>query len=239
MNQVVEICKQLVSDIEKTQQANILRAAKVISEAYSKGNKVFVTGSGHSHTFAEELYGRAGGLAFFVPILTTELTIVEHPTKSTYLERLPGYAAILVELYGLKQKDVVIIASNSGRNAYPIEMALESKSKGCHVIAVTNIKHSLSTEPRHNSKKRLMDVADVVIDNCGEIGDAVVSLKSLSEKIVPTSSISNAIIAQMLNYEIVEDLLEKGIEPPIFTSANVDGGFEKNQELMKKYTRLY
>ena len=72
-----------------------------------------------SHTLCEEFYGRAGGLAFVVPIMTSELTMTEHPTKSSFLERLSGYAAILADLYDIEEGDVVLIASNSGRNAYP------------------------------------------------------------------------------------------------------------------------
>lgn len=239
MNDVLDVCQSIIDQIKQTQLENIAEAAKISAEAFAADHKVFVTGSGHSHTFAEELYGRAGGLAFFIPIMTTELTIVEHPTKSTYIERLPGYAPILAELYGLKQNDVVFIASNSGRNAYPIEMALKAKELGCHVIAVTNVKHSSSTTPRHSSNKRLMDVADVVIDNCGEIGDAALKVEGVEPLMAPTSSIANSIIAQLLSVEIAKLLLDKGIEPPVFTSANVDGGFEKNEAYMRQYTRLY
>jgi uncharacterized phosphosugar-binding protein len=239
MNDVLSVCQNIIDQIKETQLNNIAKAAKISADAFADNHKIFVTGSGHSHTFAEELYGRAGGLAFFVPIMTTELTIVEHPTKSTYIERLPGYAPILAELYGLKQNDVVFIASNSGRNAYPIEMALRAKELGCHVIAVTNVKHSSSATPRHSSNKRLMDVADVVIDNCGEIGDAALKVEGVEPLMAPTSSIANSIIATLLSVEIAKLLLNMGIEPPVFTSANVDGGFEKNEAYMRQYTRLY
>ncbi len=239
MKEVIDVCQKIIDQINNTQLENIAKAAQLSTDAFAKNHKVFVTGSGHSHTFAEELYGRAGGLAFFIPIMTTELTIVEHPTKSTYIERLPGYAPILAELYGLKANDVVLIASNSGRNAYPIEMALKAKELGCHVVAVTNVKHSLSTTPRHSSNQRLMDIADVVIDNCGEIGDAGLKVDGVEPLMAPTSSIANSIIAQLLTVEIAKNLIAMGIEPPVFTSANVDGGFEKNEAYMRQYTRLY
>jgi len=168
MNDVIHYYQSVVTRINETQIENIALAAKLTADAFEKGNKIFVTGSGHSHTFSEELYGRAGGLAFFVPMLTSELTLVEHPTKSTFVERLPGYAAILFELYGCKKDDVILIASNSGRNAYPVEMALCAKEAGLKVIAVTNVRHSMATESRHPSGKRLLELADVVIDNCGD-----------------------------------------------------------------------
>lgn len=108
------------------------------------------------------------------PILTTELTLNEHPTKSSFIERLSGYAEILAELYHIQADDVVLIASNSGRNAYPIELALEAKKRGAKVIGITSVAHSNATTSRHASGKHLLDIADVVIDNCGVPGDCSV-----------------------------------------------------------------
>ncbi len=239
MEDVIQVCQNVIDKIQSTQLENIAKAAELTAEAFASNHKVFVTGSGHSHTFSEELYGRAGGLAFFIPIMTSELTLVEHPTKSTYIERLPGYAAILADLYGLKENDVVFIASNSGRNAYPVEMALNAKELGCHVVAITNVKHSQSTNSRHASNKKLMDIADVVIDNCGVVGDAALKVEGVTPLMSPTSSVANSIIAQLLSVDIAKRLVERNIEPPVFVSFNVDGDFEKNQEYMKKFTRLY
>jgi uncharacterized phosphosugar-binding protein len=239
MHDVIKYYQATIDRINDSQIDNIVLAAKLTADAFEKGNKVFVTGSGHSHTFSEELYGRAGGLAFFVPMLTSELTLVEHPTKSTFVERLPGYAAILFELYGCKKDDVILIASNSGRNAYPVEMALCAKEAGLKVIAVTNVKHSMATVSRHSSGKRLLELADVVIDNCGDLGDAAYLLEGVEAPVGPTSSIANSVIALLYTVEISRLLQQRGIEAPVFVSANVDGGFEKNEKYMRTYARLY
>ena len=230
---------EIVNRIESTQIEALEKASEVITDAIAKEKKFFVTGSGHSHTVAEEFYGRAGGLACITPILTTELTLTEHPTKSTYLERLPGYATILVDLYGIGEGDVVLIASNSGRNAYPVEMAIESKARGAKIIAITNVKHSNSTTSRHPSGKHLLDIADVVIDNCGEIGDSAMYIEGVAAPICPTSSISNAFIAQAITVQVVKDLQARGIEPPIFISSNSQDQNNRNDEYFKKYTRMY
>lgn len=239
MDDVKNYVQSTIDRIYSTQIDNIAQAAKLTADAFEKGSKIFVTGSGHSHTFSEELYGRAGGLAFFVPILTSELTLVEHPTKSTFIERLPGYAAILFELYGCKKEDVILIASNSGRNAYPVEMALCAEEAGLKVVAVTNVKHSMATQSRHPSGKRLLDLADVVIDNCGDLGDAAYHLNGIDAAVGPTSSVSNSIIALLYTVEVARLLQQRGIEAPVFVSANVDGGFEKNEKYMRQYARLY
>ncbi|WP_236911772.1 SIS domain-containing protein [Clostridium sp. Cult1] len=60
--------------------------------------------------------------------------------------------------------DIIVIVSNSGRNAVPVEMAMLAKEKGIYVIALTSLKHSQSVESRHESGKRLFELADLVID---------------------------------------------------------------------------
>lgn len=231
--------REIVDRLYTTQKDNLHQASLLIAEAHKNGHKFFVSGSGHSHTVAEELYGRAGTLAFTVPILTQELTLVDHPTKSTMLERLDGYAKILVDLYGVSEGDVVLIASNSGRNAYPVEMALEAKKRGAKIIAITNLKHSSATSSRHSSGKKLYEVSDVVIDNCGEVGDAAVKIDGTDLTICPTSSIANTFICAFINGEVCECLKQMGCEVEVFVSANLDGGYERNEEYFKKYARLY
>jgi len=204
-------------------------------ERFKEGHKFFVSGSGHSHTMAEEMYARAGGLAFVVPIFT----MTEHPTKSSHIERLSGYAKILAELYGISCGDVVLIASNSGRNAYPIELALEAKSRAAHVVAITSMKHTTAQSSRHSCGKNLYQIADIVIDNCGEVGDCALSIDGLDAKFCPTSSMANSFIAQCINVACAEYLIEHNVEVPVFSSLNCDGTEERNNKLFKKYTRMY
>ena len=230
---------QCVNQIKDTQEEAISKAAQMIAKAHMDGNTFYVSGSGHSHSVAEELYGRAGGLAFTVPIMTSELTLTEHPTKSTYLERLSGYAKVLIELYKVGKDDVILIASNAGRNAYPVELALEAKKQGAKVIALTNLTHSKQVESRDASGKRLFEVADVVIDTCGQLGDSATYLEGVNVPILPTSSIANAFICAALSAEVCANLRDANREVEVFVSANVDGGFEKNEAYMEKYCRMY
>lgn len=239
MQTTFDIALQLINKIQTTQQTSIKAAAMMIGEAFINGHKFFVTGTGHSHTVAEELYGRAGGLAFTVPILQNELTLTDHPTKSTHLERLPGYASILANLYGIAKGDVILIASNSGRNAFPVEMALYAKEQGAKVIALTSIKHSSLVTSRHSSGKKLMEIADVVIDNCGEPGDAATVINGVKTPMLPTSSIANSVICGDLTLEIANYLVSKQVEVPVFCSANIDGGELYNDLYFKQYTRLF
>lgn len=239
IERVFETGLMVLKKLQDTQSEAMDEAGKLVAKAFLNGHKFFVTGSGHSHTVSEEFYGRAGGLAFVTPILTGELTLTEHPTKSSHIERLSGYAKILIELYGVSKDDVIIIASNSGRNAYPIEMALEAKAVGANVIAITSVKHSTSTKARHVSGKHLMDIADIVIDNCGEAGDCGMEIEGLSTKVCPTSSMANSFIAQAISVVCANEIKKAGQVPPIFISLNIEGTQDVNEQYFKQYTRQY
>lgn len=239
VNEVFDIGLGVIQKIRETQCEKLDEAGRMIARAHMDGHKFFVSGSGHSHTVAEEFYGRAGGLAFPVPIMTTELTLEEHPTKSSYIERLSGYAAILAELYGISEGDVVLIASNSGRNAYPVELALCARERGAKVIAITNLEHSSKVTSRHASGKKLMDLGDIVIDNCGVEGDSTMKVEGMQAAICPTSSMANAFIVQSIVAACVDEMLKNGVEPPVFVSLNVDGNEAVNENYFKKYTRMY
>lgn len=239
MTKAFEVGIGVVKKIEDTQLENIDHAAKLIADAFINGKKFFVTGSGHSAMATEDFYVRAGCLVFTIPILTSELTFIEHPHKSSLLERLDGYASILAELYHINQDDVILIVSNSGRNAYPVEMALCAKQQGTKVIAITNMTASKNLKSRAKSNKLLHEVADVIIDNCGQPGDASTWFEGVNTPMMPTSTIANGFIVQALNVQTAKYIKEKQIEPPVFVCPNIMGSTEKNEEYYKKYTRLY
>lgn len=239
INEVFETGFHVLNKVHETQEEQMDQAAKLIADCFLQHKTFYVTGSGHSHTLCEEFYARAGGLAFVVPIMTSELTMTEHPTKSSFLERLSGYAAILADLYHIEDGDVILIASNSGRNAYPIEMAMEAKKRGAHVIAITNVTHSSAVTSRHESGHMLMDVADIVIDNCGVEGDCALQMEGLATAVCPTSSMTNTFIAQAISVQCAYYIQEKGVTPPVFVSLNSEGTEHVNDTYFEKYTRMY
>ncbi len=215
--------------------SNIDEAARLIAQSCLNGGRFYVFGTGHSHLIAEELYLRAGGFAMVRAILPPEMMLHEMPNKSTYLERLSGYAEAMIELYEVDEKDSILVISNSGRNAVPVEMCLEAKKRGASVIAMTSMKHSGECTSRHASGKKMYEIADVTIDNCAEKGDAVFPIEGLDTGVGPTSDATGIGIAQALICEVIDRLVKAGVEPPVFKSSNVDGGDEFNAELFKKY----
>jgi uncharacterized phosphosugar-binding protein len=205
----------------ETQVGAIRVAAELVVEAMVGGRVFWVFGTGHSHTLAEELYGRAGGLADIRAVLEPGLMLHEGLQKSSLLERLPGLADVLLEINEISAGDVVLIASNSGRNAVPVEFALGARERGAQVIALTSMAHSTSTSSRAPRGQRLFETADVVIDNCGIPGDALIEVAGSPERTGATSTMVGAMLVQALTVEIVTRLTERGKTPNVLRSQNV------------------
>jgi uncharacterized phosphosugar-binding protein len=183
---------------------------------------------------AEELFYRAGGLFAINAILDSGLMLHDGALASSELERLPGYARIVLSKQNLQAGDVLLVASNSGLNAAPIEAAAEARQKGLKVIALTSMAHSRSVAARHPSGKKLYELADVVLDNCGCPGDAALQLPGLDGAIGATSTVIGAAILHALEYETVQALLRRGITPGITMSANLPGGSEHNRQAFQQ-----
>ncbi|MER7246099.1 SIS domain-containing protein [Kribbella sp. NPDC000426] len=205
----------------ETQLGAIRVAAGLVAEALAGGKRFWVFGTGHSHLLAEELYGRAGGLADVRAILEPGLMLHEGLEKSSLLERLPGLAEVLLEINQLESGDVVLIASNSGRNAVPVEFALGARQRGALVIALTSLAHTTATTSRAPGGQRLFETADVVIDNCGVPGDALIEVPGSPELTGATSTMVGAMLVQALTVEIVTRLVERGETPNVMRSLNV------------------
>lgn len=231
LNYVQEKMEELI----ETQTDKIEETAKLVAESCLKDGRFYVFGSGHSHMVAEEIYIRAGGLAFVKAILPPELMLHQMPNKSTYLERLDGYSTAILNLYKADANDTIMIISNSGRNNVPVEMAIAAKEKGMKVIALTSVRHSSNCTSRHKSGKNLYEVADITIDSGAEKGDAAFFVEGCETPTGPISDVMGIAIAQALIAETIDVLVTSGMNPPIFKSSNVDGADDYNDQLFDKY----
>jgi uncharacterized phosphosugar-binding protein len=190
----------------------IQQAADLVTTALRANGVIQAFGSGHSEALAMEIAGRAGGL----------------------IERDPSYSRKLYELSAAREGDLFVIASNSGVNGSIVELASVVKEKGHPLIAITSLQHTGGMESRHPSGKKLIDFADVVLDNHAPYGDSVLDLPD-GGKVCAVSSITAALIAQMLVAEVLRRLTEAGEIPPVYLSANIPGGDEHNHALEAQY----
>lgn len=225
----------MLATVLKEEGELILQAGQWCVQSILQGGLIHVFGTGHSHMLAEEMFFRAGGLLPVNPILESTLMLHIDAPRSSRMERLTGLAEVLIEGEPVKAGDVMFVFSNSGRNAVPIEMALEARKRGLKVIGVTSLAHSNSVCSRHPDNLKLFNVVDLVIDNHGVPGDAVVSLDGLPVKAAATSSVIGTFIVQAIVAEIATGVAKLGKQPPILMSGNLDEAALYNDRTFAEY----
>ncbi|QLI81568.1 SIS domain-containing protein [Chitinibacter fontanus] len=218
----------LITRVHDEQLPQLNQAAVHIADTLQAGGLLHVFGSGHSQLLAAELFYRAGGLVPVNAILDLPLSVMQAARRSTWLERVPGYAAQLLQDEPVRAGDTLIVISNSGRNAVPIEMALAAKAQGATVIALTSLSFSQSISSRHSSGQRLFEVADLVLDNYGVDGDALVAVPGCPVKVSASSTAVGSALLQAVAAATVAELAARGIEAPVWQSANGDEGEARN-----------
>jgi uncharacterized phosphosugar-binding protein len=226
----------LLERVRTTQEKSIRAAGRVFADAVREGHDIWAFGTGHSHLIAEELYARAGGWAGVRAVLEPSLMLHEGVAKSSLMERLPGLADVLLTVHPVAAGDLVLVVSNSGINAVPVEFAAGARARGATVVAITSLAHSATQESRAPSGRRLSDEADIVIDNCGVPGDAIVEIPGSSASVGSTSTVIGALIVEAIVSEAADLYARAGQEPPILRSNNVAGAAEHNEALRRRLT---
>lgn len=211
------------------------RAAVKVADAIEGGGIVHLFGCGHSHILTEEVFYRAGGLAAVRPILYEPLMLHEGAVRSSELERQNGLASAFMDGQDIRPGEVMFVLSTSGRNPVPVDAALAAKAKGAFTIGITSIAYSGSQPSRHASGMRLSDAVDLVIDNKAVPGDAVLTHDKVKVPFTPTSTVVGASILNAVLAQAIAELAERGVEPPIFLSGNIDGADAHNAALIAKY----
>jgi uncharacterized phosphosugar-binding protein len=214
---------QLLQRITEEEMPALRDAAKIMADAIAQGKRIFAFGCTHSSLPIQDLVYRAGGLMLINPLFGPGIASldVRPATMSSAIERLQGYAQVLVSV--------------SGRNAVPVEMAQLARERGIKVIGVTSRVYSDAFASRHPSGKKMYEFADVVLDNKVDQGDAMLKAEGVPQKFCPASGVTSTALLQALVAATVEELLTRGITPPIFLAANVDGGAEYNARLLAQY----
>lgn len=220
-NNIYEVLKK----IETNEVYSINQAAKIIANTVENGGIIQAFGSGHSFAGAIEIAGRAGG---YIP----SKAISNFYGINGWLETVPGVGEAFIKQVDIECNDCFVIISNSGRNPLHVEFAKYIVEQGCKLIVITNRADAENNAKRGDS---IINYADVIIDNCGYSGDCSIEIEELDVKVAPTSSIAVGHIASMMILESIEIMRKSEQTPPIYKSANIDGGREYNQALRAKY----
>jgi uncharacterized phosphosugar-binding protein len=223
---------ELLQRLQDTQLEHIEQAAELIAQAVADGHTLYVWGGPHSSLPMQDIFWRAGGLALVNPVFTPGLSLEVGPIYLTsFLERVEGAGREFFSQIGAEPGDVIILISTSGRNAFPIEMAMSAKETGLKVIGMTSMTYTNAVASRHSSGKKMYEYCDVVLDNLTMPGDAVLEDERLPQKVGPTSGWVGCLILQALMAEVAERLADKDVVPPIYFALNLDGQEEYVQYL--------
>jgi len=233
LTQVINLLQRIAAE----EGPAVQDAANLIADAVEGGHNIFAFGCTHSSLPIQDLVYRAGGLMLINPIYGPGIAAMDTrpATLSSEIEKLSGYAQALFDTYPLHAGDVLILVSVSGRNAVPIEMAQLAHQRGVKLIGLTSRAYADGVTSRHTSGKKMHEFADVVLDNKVSKGDAVLQTDGIPQKFCPASGVTSIAILQSLVAATVQELLRRGITPPIYLAGNVDGGKEYNAHLLEMH----
>jgi len=237
-NAAIEYLNQAQAILERirlTQMEAIERAAEVCAQSIAGDGLVHLFGTGHSRVFVEEMFPRHGSFPGFHPIV--ELSLTYHnlvvgsngQRQAMFLEHVEGFGQVILRNFVFAPPDCFLIFSNSGINEVVIDVALEAKRKGMPVLAVVSVEHCTASIALHSSGNKLIDIADIVIDNCTPGGDALVKVEGLVDPVGPGSTIGAAAVTNALKCRVAEKLAALG-KPPIVLTSSFFIGNEASQQ---------
>jgi len=232
----------ILQRIRETQLVNIKKAAEAASESILAKRAVYIFGSGHSVIPCLDIFPRYGSFVGFCPILDPRLMWFNiigagGVRELLWLERQEGYVRTLLQSYRLDPRDTMIVFSHGGLNAAPVEMALEAKRQGLTVVGVTSGQNAEIQQSTHTSGRKLVELADIAIDNCVPPEDAMVNIGKFEFKIGAASTVAATAVAQAIVVQTAEQLEQKGVYPDIFVSPNVKGvPTDHNDRIFQRYS---
>ncbi len=227
--QYLDATEQLLERIRATQLPAISAAAEICTTSIAEGGLVHLFGTGHSRIPVEEMFPRHGSFPGFHPIV--ELSLTNHTQvvgangqrQAMFLERVEGFGEVILRNFVFGPHDSFIVFSNGGVNEVVIDVALGARQRGMPVIAMVSAEHCARSTPRHSSGQRLPDVADVTIDNCSPVGDALVHVPGLAYPVGPGSTVGYAVVVNMLKSLVAAELTRRGQPPLVLTSGALIG----------------
>lgn len=230
--------RRLLDQLEENQAEAIGQTARLCADTIAAGRMVHLFGTGHSRIPLEEMFPRYGSYPGFHPMAELSMTFHTQVAGSNgqrqamFIERVEGLAEQILANFHFDPRDVMIVFSASGVSAVPIEIAAGARNQGMQVVAVTSVAQTRASSPRHSSGTRLIDHADVVIDLCTPVGDAMVTIDGLDTPVGPGSTLANAAIVNEIKVQTAGLLHARGALPPVISSGAVVGA-ERAEELFQ------
>jgi uncharacterized phosphosugar-binding protein len=225
------------------QRAALDRAATLCTEAIAADGLVHLFGCGHSRMLCEEMTPRQGCFVGWHTIVELGLTYhnpIVGPNglrQSLHLEKTPGYAEQILRNFAFGPKDVMIVISTSGIREVIVEMAEGATRRGLAVIGVVSREHCERARPAHGSGRKLIDVADVILDNGAPEGDCLLPLEGSRTKTGPFSTVGGALVMNLLRCEVAQRLIGRGIEPVFLPSHQFVGSRTVEEQLEYFYAQ--
>ncbi len=225
----------IIDQIVLHEMSAIDSAARCCATTIAQGGVLHCFGTGHSALLAADVFYRAGGLACVNAILEEPISIRAGSLISSWAERQPGLAKLILDRYDLRAGEPMIVFSVSGVNSVPVEAATESRKLGLTVIAITSRAYCQSVAEGRGLNRTAISEADLVIDNHVPTGDAVLTIQGGELRAGPASTIASTLIYNLMLERISELLAEMSVPVPIFASANLPGANEHNRKLIARY----
>jgi uncharacterized phosphosugar-binding protein len=224
----LERCRQLIAIVE-AQRVAIEQAADWFAETILAGRLVHLFGSGHSRILVEEMWPRYGSFPGFNPIVELSLSFhnlvvgANGQRQAMFLENVSGLAGRILRNFDLSKNDCALVASSSGCNIVPIEMAREFQARGIKVVAIISRQHSEASNSQHPDGKKLQDYADLVLDTGAPVGDAMVRIEGLETPVAPGSTVGGCLLVNAIKAEVAARLTSAGSPPRVLTAGAVIG----------------
>ncbi|MDQ0404549.1 SIS domain-containing protein [Streptomyces sp. NPDC000349] len=235
--QFLDAAIDLLRRVRDEEADSVEAAGTLLADTVERGGRLFAFGAGHSSLAAQDVVYRAGGLAL-MNLLTVPGVVgvdVMPATLGSALERVDGLASAVLGSSPLREGDVLVIISLSGRNAMPVEMAMNARALGVRTIGVTSVAYASETASRHSSGTFLKDHCDIVLDSKIAVGDAELTLDTVPVPFAPASTVVTSALMQAMMATAAGALAGRGIEPPLLRSGNVDGGHDWNGRVLDQY----
>jgi uncharacterized phosphosugar-binding protein len=231
----------LLREIREHELRAIDRAAEICADSIARGGLVFLFGNGHSRMLCEEMTPRQGCFPGFVAMV--ELSLSNHANivgtnglrAPLYLEKYEGYAEEILKGFHFGPHDALIVISTSGIRPVVVEMAMGGQKRGLPVIGIVSRQHCEQSTAAHSSGKKLIDAADVIIDNHCPPGDCLVEIEGLEWRTGPSSTVTGAAIINMLRCEVAGRLVARGHKPELLPSHQFVGNASAAQQLERFY----